>query len=216
MVAGKSKSAKAQVSAVAKASCTTTNSARSSARRTVAWLGMDCAGLVQAIHNALISPSAAASNISTAVLPGLDGTSAMPHKLATSWRCAGLAMSRCALIKLAKPPTSRPPMALGCPVRENGPAPALPICPVAKCKLIKAAFLAVPLLDWFRPWQYKLKVACALLLAGRLPASSAPTNQRVAFMSCSGLMPHTALTLAGVYSLTSVCSASNPSVCAAM
>ena len=89
-------------------------------------------------------------------------------------------------------------MALGCPVKENGPAPALPICPVAKCKLINAAFLAVPLLDWFKPWQYKLKVAYAALLAGCLPASFAPTNQRVACMSCSGLMPHTALTLAGV------------------
>ena len=159
---------------------------------------MDCAGLVQAIHNALISPSAAASNISTAVLPGFAGTSAMPHNLATSWRCAGFAMSRCALIKLAKPPTSRPPMALGCPVKENGPAPALPICPVAKCKLINAAFLAVPLLDWFKPWQYKLKVACEEFATESLPASSTPTNQRVACMSCSGLMPHTELTLAGV------------------
>ena len=36
VVAGKSRSAQSQVAAVAKASCTTTNSARSSARRTVA------------------------------------------------------------------------------------------------------------------------------------------------------------------------------------
>jgi threonine/homoserine efflux transporter RhtA len=50
-------------------------------------------------------------------------------------------------------------MALGWPVSENGPAPGLPIWPVARCRLISAAFLAVPLLDWFRPWQYRLSVA---------------------------------------------------------
>ena len=59
------------------------------------------------------------------------------------------------------PPTSRPPIALGWPVSENGPAPGLPICAVARCRLISAAFLAVPLLDWFRPWQYRLSVARA-------------------------------------------------------
>ena len=50
-------------------------------------------------------------------------------------------------------------MALGWPVSDKGPAPGLPICALAKCRLIKAAFLAVPLLLWFRPWQYKLRVA---------------------------------------------------------
>ena len=68
--AGSSQSAKAAVSLVAKASCTTTSSARSSARRTVRWSGRLCAGLVQTIHRALMAPSAAAWNISTAVLPG--------------------------------------------------------------------------------------------------------------------------------------------------
>src|SRR3989344_3725777 len=90
------------------------------------------AGLVQAIHSARISPSAAAWNISTAVLPGLDGTSATPHSAATSARCWGLARSRWAL-----------------------------------SRLVSAAFLAVPLLLWFRPWQYRLSVAldCANHLA---------------------------------------------------
>src|SRR3546814_4603910 len=46
-------------------------------------------------------------------------------------------------------------MALGWPVRENGPDPGFPICPVAKCRWISAAFLAVPLLDWFRPMVYR-------------------------------------------------------------
>src|SRR4051812_49809004 len=120
---------------------------------------MDCAGLVQAIHSALISPSAAAWNISTAVRPGLSGTDGTPHSAATSARCCGLARSRCADSRLAMPPTSRPPIALGWPVSENGPAPGLPICAAARCRLISAAFLAEPADDWFRPWQYRLNVA---------------------------------------------------------
>ncbi len=51
------------------------------------------------------------------------------------------------------PPTSRPPIALGCPVRLNGPAPGFPIWPVARCRLMSAQFFQVPLADWFRPWQ---------------------------------------------------------------
>ena len=86
VAAGSNRSANSQVSDVAKASCTTTNSARSRARRTAFWLGIDWAGFVQAIHSILISPSAAASNISTAVLPGFLGTSSMPQRSATSWR----------------------------------------------------------------------------------------------------------------------------------
>ena len=127
VVAGSSRSAKAQVAVVANASCTTTNSQRSRARRTVAWSGIDWAGLVQAIQSALISPAAAASNISTAVLPGRAGTSATFQRAATSARCAALPRSRCADSRLAMPPTSRPPIAFGWPVRENGPAPGLPI-----------------------------------------------------------------------------------------
>ena len=165
---------------------------------------MDCAGLVQAIHNALISPSAAASNISTADLPGLPGTSSTPHSAATSARCSALPMSRWPLIKLAMPPTSRPPMALGWPVRENGPAPGLPIWPVAKCRLISAAFFAVPLLDWFRPWQYKLSVAFDV------------ANILAAVNKSSFLMPHVSATMSGVQSRTVVLKASNPVVCAAM
>ena len=105
---------------------------------------MECAGLVQAIQMALISPLLTASNISIAVFPGAAGTSSTPQNLAISARCSGLAKSRWPDNKLAMPPTSRPPMALGWPVSENGPAPGLPIWPVAKCKLISAAFLSVP------------------------------------------------------------------------
>ena len=59
--------------------------------------------------------------------------------------------------------------------------------PVARCRLISAAFLAVPLLLWFRPWQYRLsagplvanqRAACtiaALMLSWPQPAHSVET-----------------------------------------
>jgi hypothetical protein len=46
-----------------------------------------------------------------------------------------------------------PAIAFGCPVSENGPAPARPIWPVARCRLMSAVFLKVPFADWLRPWQ---------------------------------------------------------------
>ena len=119
---------------------------------------MECAGLVQAIQMALISPLFTASNISIAVFPAFSGTESMPQSLAISARCSALAKSLWADNKLAMPPTSRPPMALGWPVSENGPAPGLPIWPVARCKLINAAFLSVPCTLWFKPMQYILNV----------------------------------------------------------
>ena len=45
--------------------------------------------------------------------PGVAGTLGTPQSAATSARWMGLPMSRCALIRLERPPTSRPPMALG-------------------------------------------------------------------------------------------------------
>ena len=42
----------------------------------------------------------------------------------------------------------------------------MPICPVARCKLIRLVFLALPLLDWFRPWQYRLRVGVRVLVPG--------------------------------------------------
>ncbi|VTY37840.1 Uncharacterised protein [Xylophilus ampelinus] len=204
VVAGSSRSAKAQVAVVAKASCTTTNSARSSARRTVAWSGIDCAGLVQAIHSALISPSAAARNISIALLPGMAGMSCTPHIAATSARCAAFAMSRCAGSRFDRPPTSRPPIALGWPVSEKGPAPGRPICPVARCRLMSAAFFAVPLEDWFSPMQYRLSVAGEV------------AKRRVACIRSSTVIPQVWATFSGVQSATSAASASKPVVWAAM
>src|SRR3546814_4742284 len=116
---------------------------------------MGWAGLVAAIHNTFILPCNTALNISTAVSPGLSGRDSTLHKRATSLRCAALAGSRWPGSRLAMPPASRPPMALGWPVRENGPDPGFPICPVAKCRWISAAFLAVPLLAWSRHMVYR-------------------------------------------------------------
>ena len=57
----------------------------------------------------------------------------------------------CAASWLASPPTSRPPMALGWPVSENGPMPGLPMRPVARWQLMMALTLSVPCADWFTP-----------------------------------------------------------------
>ncbi len=77
-------------------------------------------------------------------------------------------------------------MALGWPVRLNGPAPGLPICAVAKCRLMSAAFLAVPLLLWFRPWQYRLSVAFDV------------ANHFAAVVRSATLMPQVCATRSGV------------------
>ena len=164
---------------------------------------MDCAGFVQAIHRALILPSATASNRSTAVLPGASGTRGTPHSAATSARCWALDRSRCALSRLAMPPTSRPPIALGCPVSENGPAPGLPIWPVARCRLISAVFLAVPLLLWFRPWQYRDRVG---------PRA----NQRAAWTRSASGTPHSLAVSLGGKSRTRSRRASKPRVWVSM
>ena len=50
----------------------------------------------------------------------------------------------CAASWLARPPTSRPPIALGWPVSENGPMPSRPIRPVARWQLMMALTLSVP------------------------------------------------------------------------
>ncbi|MNE93262.1 hypothetical protein D3C80_1910920 [compost metagenome] len=83
-------------------------------------------------------------------------------------------------------PVSRPPMALGWPVREKGPAPTRPICPVARCRLISALFLALPALDWLRPMHHSDRKL------GALPISSAHSCR------LSTEMPQMSATAAGV------------------
>ncbi|KAG1436598.1 hypothetical protein G6F55_014197 [Rhizopus delemar] len=111
-----------------------THSARASAARPRAWSGNDCAGLAAAIHSTLMRPSSTASNMSRAGVPGASGRRSTPHRAATSARPAAEPGSRGPGSKVAMPPASRPPIALGCPVNENGPAPGLPIWPVARCR----------------------------------------------------------------------------------
>ena len=69
---------------------------------------------------------------------------------------------------------------------------------------MRAAFLAVPLLDWFRPWQYRLSVAAEV------------ANIRAAASKSSLRMPQVCATRSGVASRTLVLSASNPLVWAAI
>src|SRR6185437_8619373 len=57
----------------------------------------------------------------------------------------------CAASWLARPPTSRPPIALGWPVSENGDAPILPMRPVARWQFRIALTLSVPCADWLTP-----------------------------------------------------------------
>ncbi|MND95461.1 hypothetical protein D3C80_877170 [compost metagenome] len=52
---------------------------------------------------------------------------------------------------MAIPPTSRPPIALGCPVNEKGPEPGFPTCPVNNERFSKAVFLSTPIALWFNP-----------------------------------------------------------------
>ncbi len=68
----------------------------------------------------------------------------------------------CAASWLASPPTSRPPIALGCPVSENGDAPGLPILPVARWQLRIALTLSVPCADWLTPCEYSVTTRSAL------------------------------------------------------
>jgi hypothetical protein len=58
---------------------------------------------------------------STAFRPGF-AIRGLCQKRCTSSRSSGFSISRCAASMLASPPTSRPPMALGWPVIEKGPA----------------------------------------------------------------------------------------------
>ena len=90
------------------------------------------------IHSALMRPSATARNRSTAFSPGLAAMRGDRQKRCTRSRCVGFSISICAASMLARPPTSRPPMALGWPVTENGPTPGLPMRPVARWQLMMA------------------------------------------------------------------------------
>ena len=105
----------------------------------------ETAGLVAMIHSALMRPSATARNRSTAFRPGCVGDARrVPEALHAVAMRPAFSKSMCAASWLARPPTSRPPMALGWPVIENGPVPGLPMRPVARWQLMIALTLSVP------------------------------------------------------------------------
>ena len=132
------------------ASETIANSHVCSAARTASASGRLATGLVAMIHTALISPRPTASNISTAFRPGCVAMRGGTRSGRTRSTSAG-AKSMCAASVLDSPPTSRPPIALGWPVIENGPMPGRPMRPVSRWQLISALTLSMPALDWLTP-----------------------------------------------------------------
>ena len=103
---------------------TTNSSSFFSASRAASAFGSDTAGLVPITHSALISPRAMASNIWTAFSPSwVAMRGAFQNRRTRS--ISGGVNPIWAASWLASPPTSRPPIALGCPVSENGDAPGL-------------------------------------------------------------------------------------------
>ena len=100
----------------------TNSSSFFSAARAASASGSDTAGLVPITHNALISPRAIASNIWTAFSPSWVAMRGAFQNRRTRSMSGGV-NPIWAASWLARPPTSRPPIALGCPVSENGDAP---------------------------------------------------------------------------------------------
>ena len=121
-----------------------------SASRTWSARGRLTAGLVPITHSALMSPAAIASNICTALWPSPSTRFGAFQKRRTRSR-SGAEKPMWAASMLASPPTSRPPMALGWPVSDSGPAPGLPMRPVARWQLMMALTLSVPCADWLTP-----------------------------------------------------------------
>ncbi len=148
---GSSTSASAVVSVVRQTSETTTKGQLRIASRTRSASGMLSAGLVPIIHKAFTWPFSTARKRSTALRPGLAAIAGAPQKSWTMRRCCGFSISIWAASMLASPPTSRPPMAFGWPVTENGPMPGRPMRPVARWQLTIALTLSVPAEDWLTP-----------------------------------------------------------------
>jgi hypothetical protein len=80
---------------------------------------------------ALIFPLSTAWNKSTAFKPACVAMVGLFQNFAPNFDVMDYQIHMCCQ-HIGKPPTSRPPMALGWPVIENGAAPSLPILPVSK------------------------------------------------------------------------------------
>ena len=122
-----------------------------SAARAVSASGRDTAGLVAMIQRALMRPSAILRNSATALSPSRSAMRGAFQKRRTR-STSGAEKPIWAASMLARPPTSRPPIAFGCPVSENGPRPGRPMRPVARWQLMMAPTLSVPCADWLTPW----------------------------------------------------------------
>lgn len=136
----------------------TTSSHLASARRTWSASGRLTTGFVPMIHTALTRPASMAENRSTALRPTLSAMRGAFQNVCTSSRCRGSCSSRWAASMLASPPTSRPPIAFGWPVMENGPMPACPMRPVSRWQLMMLLTLSVPADDWLTPCENAVMV----------------------------------------------------------
>ena len=140
--AGRKTSAYAVVSVLRYASCTITSSARSSAsctsvlvRQRLRRVGagdpddLDLAGAhgLEHLHRGL-------ARLRRNAPP-------RPRARRLRARCFGCRDRGGRDSRLAMPPTSRPPIALGWPVRLKGPAPGLPICPVGEVQVDEGGVL---------------------------------------------------------------------------
>ena len=130
---------------------TTRRSSCPSAARAASASGRDTAGLVAMIQSALTPPSAILRNSATALSPSRSAMRGAFQKRRTR-STSGAEKPIWAASMLARPPTSRPPIAFGCPVSENGPRPGRPMRPVARWQLMMAPTLSVPCADWLTPW----------------------------------------------------------------
>ena len=138
---------------VSQQSLATTKGQAASAARTRSARGRVAAGLVAAIQSAFTCPSSTASNISTALRPGFAARFGACQKRRSASTSPGSSQRMWAASWLARPPTSRPPMAFGWPVTLNGPMPGRPMRPVARWQLMMAFTLSVPAEDWLTPWE---------------------------------------------------------------
>ena len=91
---------------------TTRRSSWRSASRAPSASGSDTAGFVAMIHSALTRPAAIASNSATALRPSRSAIRGAPQKRRTRSISSG-EKPICAASMLARPPTSRPPIAFG-------------------------------------------------------------------------------------------------------
>jgi hypothetical protein len=201
------------VAVVAKASCSTTNSARCSARRTVAWSGSALRGV----------GAGDPQRLDLAIGRGLEhlhrglarraGTTRHAPQRATSARCCRVGQVAVRAQQVGQATDLAPAHRIGLAGQRERAGTRLADLAVARCRLISVLFLAVPLLLWFRPWQYSDSSG----RGRRWPSSAVDIGEPARRLHDVGLRrPQTLAACAGVNSRTRSRSASKPLVWAAM